>query len=631
MEDAPTQWNTDIEDLSGACSDCRRGQLGKDEYDVVIVGAGCVGCSVARELSRFCLKVLVLEAADDVTQGATKGNSGIVHAGYDDAPGSVRAKFCPKGNRMFPDLDRDLKFGFQLNGSLVVARQEGDEAILEELLERGNKNGVEGLRILDQEELRRVEPNVNPDATKALFAPSAGIVIPFEFTIALAENASMNGVEFRTRRTVTNVQRQAGSVEDRIYRISAQRWFLRTPFSPASPVLLGGVALLAALAGGLVTKGVLPAPGAEGAVAVLGAILGAGFLLLLVVDALMRQPGTKEEVVTARFVVNSAGLFSDKVARMVGDESFYIKPRIGEYLLGKRPDITIKENPPHCRHIVFPCPGKMGKGILVQPTLWGNLCLGPTAHDFEDREWRVSVHDPKKRGESKAGIMEELLVKCRELFPKHVDMKDVIHSFAGVRAKNSTGDWIVRCSEGHDGRFVHAAGIDSPGLAGSPAIALEVVRLLREEGGCELKENAHFNPKRKPYIIPKGNWTVPNPQGGKQLPIKKDHADPALNVICRCELVTESEIVDAITRGKNGPGDRAGGGACGGGIPVDTTQAVRKRTRAGMGWCQGQYCQPRVQKILARELNKPVGAVPVRAWPESSLLDGQHQFAEKKK
>jgi len=176
-----------------------------NDADVIIIGAGCIGASIARELSKFQLSVLVLESADDVTQGATKGNSGIVHAGFDDTPGTNRAKFCWPGNQMFADLDRDLHFGYQRNGSLVLATNEDECHHLQELLERGLKNGVQRLRIIDQAELRALEPAVNTNAVAALLAPDAGNLIPYEYTIAMMENAVDNGVEVRIRRQVTAI------------------------------------------------------------------------------------------------------------------------------------------------------------------------------------------------------------------------------------------------------------------------------------------------------------------------------------------------------------------------------------------------------------------------------------------
>jgi len=176
-----------------------------DVYDVLIVGAGCVGGTIARELSKYAVSVLWVEAADDVSQGATKGNSGIVHAGYDDKPGSVRAKYCWKGNQMFADLDRELRFGYQKNGSLVVAFNAAEKRVLQELMDRGAQNGVQRLRIVEQKELRQMEPAINPEAVAALYAPDAGNVIPYEFTIALAENAVDNGVELRIRRRLGEI------------------------------------------------------------------------------------------------------------------------------------------------------------------------------------------------------------------------------------------------------------------------------------------------------------------------------------------------------------------------------------------------------------------------------------------
>lgn len=610
MKEAPERWNHDIEEVVGTCSDAERcKKLPKDEHDVIVIGAGCVGSSVARELSKSCLKVLVVEKADDVTQGATKGNSGIVHAGYDDSPGSVRAKYCPVGNRMFPDLDKDLKFGFQKNGSLVVARGEHEHPILDELLSKGKTNGVKGLKILNQEELRQVEPNINPDATAALYAPSAGIVIPFEFTIALAENAANNGVEFRCQCEVTSIQKE----EDH-FAVSTRSSRKEKSSSSSMMGLLSLVALmLAVLLGALHQTPNLPDNMKLG---IIGTFLFlVAMMLVLLQDNSSSKASSKEpQVLRTKYVVNAAGLYSDKIAAMIGDNSFHIKPRIGEYLLMKRPNITNKEEPPLCRHVVFPCPGKMGKGILAQPTLWGNLCLGPTAHDFKNKENRSPNFNAEERGESKSNIISHLLSKCRELIPS-IEDDGIIHSFAGVRAKSSRGDWIVEPSS-IDPCFVHAAGIDSPGLAGSPAIAMEVVRLLGE-AGLTLIKNPHFNPKRKPYVKPKGNWKMID-DNGKEVTIKKEHPDPKLNVICRCELVTESEVVDAIQRGKKSS------------IKVENTQQVRKRTRAGMGWCQGQYCQPKVQELIARELGVKTSDIGVRAWPESSLLESQHQYADNK-
>ena len=189
-------------------------------YDVVIIGAGCIGSAVARELSKTTASVLMVESADDVCQGATKGNSGIVHAGYDDTPGSTRAKLCWKGNQMFPALDEDLHFGYQLTGSLVVASSAEDEAFLEELYQRGLTNGVQNLRIVRGAELKEIEPNLDPSATAALLSPDAGTLIPYEYNIALAENAADNGVEVRIRRMVQSISKEA----DGLFSVRVDHW-----------------------------------------------------------------------------------------------------------------------------------------------------------------------------------------------------------------------------------------------------------------------------------------------------------------------------------------------------------------------------------------------------------------------
>lgn len=292
-------------------------------------------------------------------------------------------------------------------------------------------------------------------------------------------------------------------------------------------------------------------------------------------------PAGVPDAVKARFVVNAAGCFSDKIAAMVGivdevDGGFTVKPRMGEYLLFH------KDQGHHCRHIIFPAPGPMGKGSVTQPTLWGNLLLGPTARD---------MHNKAMMAQTVPEITKELLVKCRELIPGF-DARKVIHSFAGARAKSTRGDWVIERSEKVPG-FVQAAAIDSPGLAGSPAIALEIVKLL-QEAGLEVTANNAFNPYRKPIIVPKNGWKG----------IKIDAADPEKNVVCKCEKVTEAEIKDAINRS----------------LECSSTQALRKRTRAGMGHCQGKFCEPRVKKIIEAETGIAEPSVVGRPWPASSIL-----------
>jgi len=565
-------------------------------YDVAIIGSGCIGAAVARELSKTTASVVMLEAADDVCQGATKGNSGIVHAGFDDKPGSVRAALCWKGNQLFPQLDSELHFGYQLTGSLVVAFGEEQEAHLHELLARGAENGVKNLRIVGEEELRRMEPRLAPGATAALHSPDAGTLIPYEYTIALAENAADNGVEVRTRREVRGIAKDEAAG---LFDIQMEHWepkeFVEAtgggPLSALRKALSAAAPALGRYFGGedeagpwkdypQLVKG-------EQAVDVEAMKVGG--------SGSRRAMGgvtVARETVRAKYVVNCAGGASDKVARLVGDESFQIKPRLGEYVLLK------KSQGDACNHILFPCPGPLGKGILVQKTLWGNLILGPTARDVD--KWPTPGVDP----DSKQQVLSSILSACRSLVPDF-ETDDAFHSFSGARAKSSRGDWIIeRCATEPD--LIHAAGIDSPGIAGSPAIALEVVRLLGE-AGLDAPADPAFNPSRAAVVVPKrgDEGLVYTPDDKESLNALGVSA--AENVVCKCEKVTEAEVVDACRRS----------------LPIDSTQAIRKRTRAGMGGCQGKPwnygCECRVAQIIARETEGlPVAEVGRRPWSATS-------------
>lgn len=410
LEDCANTFNPD----PSKCSQCptkstcprsksRNAQISGDTvYDVVIIGAGCIGSAIARELSRYALKTLLLESADDVSQGATKGNSGIVHAGYDDKPGTNRAKYCWKGNQMFPALDRELRFGYQLNGSLVVATSEKELPILDELMKRGATNGVRNLRIVQKEELFEMEPALNPSAIAALHAPDAGNVIPYEYAIALAENAVDNGVELRIRREVVGIKKEGD-----IFEVDVRHWepkqyvdvrermgkradgediegagstgglrqlVFRTSIaiSSASVMIKGMTMMLDSTASDTIRL--------QSAIATLVVFVVSAMLLLRPSSSALSSRSNKpvvlkdlvdkcpppegngdagkvqvadmytggsgswnavkgvtvgKEVVKCRYVINCAGSASDKVARMIGDDSFYIKPRLGDYLVSK--------------------------------------------------------------------------------------------------------------------------------------------------------------------------------------------------------------------------------------------------------------------------------------------------------
>jgi L-2-hydroxyglutarate oxidase LhgO len=524
----------------------------------------------------------------------------------------VRAKLCPAGNQMFPALDKELKFGYLKNGSLVCATSAAEEKVLEELLARGKTNGVKNLRIVDQAEVRRMEPHINANVTKALHAADAGTVTPYEFAIALCESAADNGVDVRIRHEVVGIER---NIFNKVFTVSCLDWdpalgadgkgnlkgVAAFPFAVIAASLLGvlsswlfrqereaqglALALLGlALFCHAIIQTRLPPRGRSEAGTRAGAVHA----------TLAFAPGNAGRMVEfrARFVVNCAGLFADKVAAMADDHSFKIKPRLGDYLL-------LHKNQGHlARHTLFPCPDpKLGKGVLVQTTLWGNLILGPTARDtYDDKALKMSDKE----------VFEYILRKCRELVPA-LDAGEVIHSFCGARAKSDRGDWIIEQSAHVPGLF-HAAGIDSPGLAGSPAIALEIVRLLKE-AGLECVPEPNFDPVRRPLVVPKNGWKT---RDGKNIKVWKEGQKPGdvpadQNVLCKCEKVTELEITNALRSS----------------LVVDNTQAVRRRTRAGMGHCQAgehPHCEQRVAELIAREKKIQLANVGRRPWPATSLL-----------
>ncbi|KAK3259835.1 hypothetical protein CYMTET_31189 [Cymbomonas tetramitiformis] len=500
-----------------------------------------------------------------------------------DGAGARRVRQCA---RMEPErAECASALGWSRSAQSVPVRSDGAGA-RRELLERGETNGVKDLRIIGKEELLSMEPHLNQEATAALWSPHAGTVTPYEYTIAVAENAADNGVEIQVNKQVTGIDKVEGGgflvhAKPSNWDPNAKNWTPESsapssaPSTSASQAILGpvlcslgpGCAIAAAL--GLMPVAALP---------VVLVLLAAAWYFLVFA-------ATKAEAevhIRTRYVVNCAGLFSDKIAEMVGDKSFYVKPRLGEYLL------LHKDQGHLAGATLFPCPGKMGKGVLVQTTLWGNLILGPTARDLSD---------PETAKASKQDIIMEVLTKCRELVPSF-DVGQVIHSFAGARAKTSRGDWIIEeCATAKD--FFHAAGIDSPGLAASPAIAIEVTKMLHK-AGLSTSPNPGFNPHRRPIITPKDGWKG----------LKVGHQDPAKNVVCKCEKVTEAEVVDAIHRS----------------LTCNTTQAIRKRTRAGMGHCQADpdnltpSCEERVAQIIARETKIKQDKVGRRPWPATSLL-----------
>ena len=452
-------------------------------YDVIIIGAGVTGCAVARYLSRYQGSALVLERAEDVCCGTSKANSAIIHAGFDAAHGSLMAKMNVQGSRMVPGLAKELDFPFRRNGSLVVCMSEEDMPRLRALYENGVKNGVEGLEIVDARRLHELEPNVSKNAVAALWAPTGGIVCPFNMTIALAENANANGVDFRFNTKVTGFTR------------GEEGWTVHT----------------------------------------------------------------EQGDFRTRYVVNAAGVYADVLHNMVSARKLHITPRRGDYCLLDR------QVGGFVSHTVFQLPGKLGKGVLVSPTVHGNIIVGPTAIDIEDRDGTNTTAAGLEELISKAGISVD-----------NLPIRQTITSFAGLRAHEDHHEFVIGEAEDAPG-FVDCAGIESPGLTSAPAIGLTVAELLREKLG--LREKKDFIATRKGLLDPKSlTWDA------YQALIREN---PAYGqIICRCEQVTEGEIIDAIRRP----------------LGARSLDGVKRRTRAGMGRCQAGFCSPRVMEILAREL-----------------------------
>lgn len=468
-------------------------------YDVIIIGAGIAGCAIARELSRYKLSICVVEKEEDVCCGTSKANSAIIHAGYDALPGTLKAELNVIGNSMMDELSRELDFEFRRNGSLVVMRKDDDRSRLEELYERGIKNKVPGIRIIEKDELMKLEPNLSSSAVAALYAPTAGIVCPFGMTIAYAENAFTNGVKFMLDTTVENIGKTNGG-----YRIKA------------------------------VTR---PA---------------------------FKQK-TEVELLT-RTVVNAAGVYSDILHNMVSKNKYHITPRRGCYFLLDKTQGHFVER------TLFSLPGKAGKGILTTPTVHGNLLIGPTANDVEDRD---AVNTTEQEFETVRAAVNQNL--------NNPPLKSVITSFAGLRAHEDGGDFIIgECADAEG--FFDCVGIESPGLSAGPAIGVMVAGLVARKLAAE--PNPEFNGSRKGILNP----AKLSPEEQNKLIAEKPEYG---NIVCRCEMVTEGEITDAITRP----------------LGARSLDGVKRRTRAGMGRCQTGFCSPKTMEILSRELNIPLSQV----------------------
>lgn len=466
-----------------------------EAYDVIIIGGGIVGAMTARFLSKYKISILLIEKEADICMGATAGNSALIHAGYDPVPGSLKAQMNVLGNAMYTQLSEELGFAFERRGDYVVAIGADEVPALEILMEQGRKNGVPGLEILSGEEALKREPLLNPQASAAMWAPTAGTCDPFNATIASCENAIQNGARV---------------------------------------------------------------------------LLETEFLDFIIEGHRISGIRTNRGDFRSRWVVNAAGLFADEVMHKAGVRpEFTIQPRKGEYYVLDKADFQLGP-------CFFPVPSAAGKGILVTGTTHGNVIMGPNARVIEDKNDRTVTRDG----------LDEVFIGARKLIPS-ITLRPVISLFAGLRAYGNAPcetpgvdydhDFIIEIPKTVQG-LVNLGGIESPGLTSAPAIAQRVVDLLKDAGE-KLEEKSDWNPIRKPR------------QRFRDLSREEQVALIARDsrygrVVCRCETVTEGEIVAEI----HAP------------LPARTYDAIKRRTWLGTGRCLGGFDMPRVVAILAREL-----------------------------
>ncbi len=472
--------------------------------DFAVIGAGIVGSAIAWELSKYEADVVVLEKENDIALGATRANSGIIHAGYDPEPGTLAARYNVPGARMIPEIAADLDVHFRQTGSLVLAFSDRETQGLHALLARGQKNGVPGLQILSSEATRALEPRLSERVTASLYAPTAGIVNPWELALAFMETAIKNGVRLLLDAAVTGI----GKEKDH-YR-------LRT------------------------------ADGRE---------------------------------VSTRFVINAAGAYADEVSALAAGKLFSITPTKGEYFLfDKSAGETVDR-------VIFCVPDELGKGVIIAPTVHGNLIVGPDAEPVADKD------DTATDGARLAYVRSRAL----QVIPS-LPFNDNIRNFAGLRAAADTDDFVIGFQAPG---FFNVAGIKSPGLTAAPAIADDIPRRFAA-AGYPLNRKAYWQGKRRIVRI-------------RELPAEEKaaaiRANPAYgHIICRCETISEGEILDACRRGMK---------------PV-SLDGIKRRTGAGMGRCQGGFCGAGIVAILAGE----TGIDPLRICQDKA---GSRLFAGRTK
>lgn len=460
-------------------------------YDITIIGGGVCGAAIAMYLSKYDVKCCLLEKDNDIAIGTTRANSGIVHAGYDPEPDTIMARLNVRGCELIEELAEKLNIPYKKCGSMVISFDAKDEAHLHKLYERGIANGVRGMELLGRDTLLEREPNLSPNVTGALYAPSAAVVNPWRLCLAMAETAAKNGVEFFLNSEVTKIEKIGGAFA--------------------------------------VTAG--------------------------------------ERLFDTRYIINAAGLYSDKIAELVGAKDFEISPSKGQYyLLDKTSDSIVNS-------VIFQCPTDKGKGVLVSPTAEGNIIIGPNAESGNERD-DVST--------TREGL--EFVAAEAAKTTKLIDYRENIRSFAGLRANSDKRDFIIGESA-LCRHFINVAGIKSPGLTSAPAIGEYVVEVL-EDCGVMLTEKEHWEYPKPHFCFAE----LSNEEKAEACRRNKLYG----NVVCRCNLVTEGEILDALENSY---------------IKPTTLDGIKRRTGSGMGRCQGGFCGVKIHEILCEYYGIPAEEV----------------------
>jgi glycerol-3-phosphate dehydrogenase len=477
-------------------------------YDIIIVGAGAVGCAVARELSRYDLKIAVLEKESDVASETSGRNSAVVHAGFNNKPGSLMAKLCVEGNEGFEKICSELDIPYKKTGKLIVAFDQSDFAGIDKLIENGRKNGVKGLEFVNAETVKKLEPYVG--GAGAMLSPNTAITNPFIYTVALAENAAVNGVKFYFETEVRGITRQ-----DKLFRIRAGNTYFYS-----------------------------------------------------------------------RYLINSAGLYSDKISSMAGEKGYKIYPCRGEYF------ILDKRTGKYLNMPVYPVPrpGIGGLGVHLTPTMEGNILIGPSAEYI----------DTKNDYSATKKVMDKLFSEAKELLPQ-LSRQHIIRSYAGIRSKivgpktGGFGDFIIEESKTVPG-LINLIGIESPGLTSSVPISRMVRNIIA--GKEDIRQKKDFIPTREGIV----QFRELTPEKKEQL--IKQYPEYG-EIVCRCEGITKKEILDAV----NNP------------LGVTTLAGIKYRARPMMGRCQGGYCLTRIVDILQSEKGLKPEQITIRG-KASKLFTG---------